>query len=786
MNEPIPFPSRRKPRLKKLRLLLILVPLLALAVISTVFGMMMAVASDLPDLENRAEFKHSKNSIITDIRGRRLGILTSNQGRVLVPFEDINPSMTNAIIAIEDERFYTNAGVDLKAIGRAFVADVIQGKPRQGGSTITQQFVKRALERENKRTVFEKLREAALAYHLTRKWSKQKILTEYLNSVYFGSGAYGVESAARTYFGADHPGCGESLAKPCSKVLTPFESAFLAGIVQNPSGYDPIDHPQAAKARRNQVLEKMREQGKITDAEYREFITEALPGEAQISPPTETGPTPSTPYFTTWVRQQVVDRYGAIASFQGGLKIRTTLDLDIQRAAEQAVASRFANPDGPTASVVVIDNKTGEVRAMVGGRDYNTSAFNLATQGQRQPGSSFKPFVLAQALKEGVSPDSLWPSRKREFTVPGTKGREVFVVNNDEGSYAGTRTLRSALTWSDNSVFAAVGIQVGTKKIARLAERMGIRTKVSHNYAITLGGLRHGVTPLDMAHAYQTIERGGRKISGTLGASRFGPVGIHEVTRGDKVLDRNKVKSRRVLPQSIADQMASMMSTVVTTGTGTHARLNEWAAGKTGTTENYGDAWFVGFTKRYTTAVWVGYPDRLTPMKTLYRGQPVMGGTFPADIWHDVMTSIENIDKTREEARRQRLIAKLTREGKKIPPSLTQTEPQTTTPVAPVAPAPSTASPDTGVPPTGATGETGGATGGGTTGDGTTGAPDGGTTGGGTGGGGGGTQTPAAPTPATPPPETPAPAAPAPAPAPSSGSTGGAGAGAGGAVAPTG
>ncbi|MFN8203457.1 MAG: transglycosylase domain-containing protein [Solirubrobacteraceae bacterium] len=778
MNEPIPFPTRRKPRLKKLRLLLILVPFAALAVISAVFGMMMAVASDLPDLENRAEYKHSENSVITDIRGRRLGILTSNQGRVLVPFADINPSMTNAIIAVEDERFYTNPGVDLQAIGRAFIADVIQGKPRQGGSTITQQFVKRALERENKRTIFEKLREAALAYHLTREWSKQKILTEYLNSVYFGNGAYGIESAARTYFGADHPGCGDTLAKPCAKVLTPPESAFLAGMVQNPSGYDPIDHPQAAKTRRNVVLAKMREQGQITDAEYREFVTEALPGEAQISPPSEDGPTPSTPYFTTWVRQQVVDRYGAIAAFQGGLKIRTTLDLDMQRAAEQAVASRFSNPDGPTASIVVIDNRNGEVRAMVGGRDYNQSAFNLATQGQRQPGSSFKPFVLAQALKEGVSPDSVWPSRKREFTVPGTKGKEVFVVNNDEGTYVGSRTLRSALTWSDNSVFAAVGIKVGTKRIARLAKRMGIRTQVSHNYAIALGGLRHGVTPLDMAHAYQTIARSGRKVSGTLGASQFGPVGIHEVMRGDKVLDRNKVETRRVLSQPIADELQSIMATVVTTGTGTHAQIGEWAAGKTGTTENYGDAWFVGFTRRYTTAVWVGYPDRLTPMKTLYRGQPVMGGTYPADIWHDVMTSIETINKTREEARRQRLIAKLTREGKKIPPSLTQTEPQTTVPAPPSAPAPETASPENGVPATGGAGATGGASG---EADG-----QGGATGGGGGGGGTPAPTPTTPTPAAPTPSpTPAtpPATPA-TPPPASGGTGGAGAG--GAVAPTG
>jgi penicillin-binding protein 1A len=697
MSDPIPFPKRRKPRVKKLRLLLILLPLMALALISTVFGMMMAVASDLPDLENRAEYKESKNSVILDDQGRRLGILTSNEGRVLVNFEQINPSMVNAIISVEDERFYTNSGVDLRGIARAFVADVIQGKPRQGASTITQQFVKRAMERENKRTVFEKLREAALAYHLTRKWSKEKILTEYLNSAYFGNGANGIEAAARTYFSEDHPGCGESPDRPCAKELHPWESALLAGIVQNPSGYDPVAHPQAARERRDVVLEKMREQGKITDAEYQQFIQEALPGENQVHPPEQKAPTPATPYFTTWVRQQVVDRYGPVRSFQGGLTIKTTLDLDYQKAAEAAVSQRFSNPDGPTASVVVIDNRTGGVRAMVGGRDYNAVPFNLATQGQRQPGSSFKPFTLARALEDGISPNSTWPSAKREFKVPGTHGREVFVVNNYEGAYAGVRTLASATTYSDNAVFAAVGIKVGTKRVAKLARKMGIRTPVSHNYAMTLGGLRQGVTALDMAHAYETFARGGKLITGTLGASDRGPVGISEVRRGDKVLDTNRIVAKRILPTDVADEVTAILHTVVTSGTGTHAQLSntdDVVAGKTGTTENYGDAWFVGYTPRYTTAVWVGYPDKLKPMQTEYNGGEVSGGTYPADIWHDIMTQIYSIDAQRENARRLRQIEKLQREGKDIPPELQETVPTTTDPsTVPVAPSTSSTTP---------------------------------------------------------------------------------------------
>src|SRR3954452_15500638 len=232
-------PPRRRPRVRKLRLLVVLVPLMLLALVSTVFGMMMAVTSDLPALENRKEYQDARNSVLYDYTGKTsLGVLTNNQSRVLVTYGQIAPDMRNAIIAIEDRRFYQNAGVDIRGIARAFVQDVVQNKAVQGGSTITQQFVKNALRAQHQRTVFQKLREASLAYHLTRKWSKAKILTQYLNSIYFGNGAYGVESAARTYFGKDHPGCG-SRERPCVSVLRPEEAALLAGIVANPSGYDP-------------------------------------------------------------------------------------------------------------------------------------------------------------------------------------------------------------------------------------------------------------------------------------------------------------------------------------------------------------------------------------------------------------------------------------------------------------------------------------------------------------------------------------------------------------------
>jgi penicillin-binding protein 1A len=332
------------------------------------------------------------------------------------------------------------------------------------------------------------------------------------------------------------------------------------------------------------------------------------------------------------------------------LKVRTTLDLDLQQAAQEAV-NRNLGGGGPAAAVVVIDNESGEVRAMVGGRDYDARPFNLATQGRRQPGSAFKPFILAEALHQGIGPGSQWESRKRTFELSG-RG-DVFEVNNFEDSYAGTRTLASALTFSDNAVYAAVGIKAGTRKVARRARRMGIRTPISTNLAMTLGGLRQGVTPLDMAHAYQTLAAGGARVWGTLGADEKGPVGIRSVVKPNSESDVNARRRDQVLKRELAAVQRGIMATVVSQGSGRRASLGtEFAAGKTGTTENFGDAWFVGFTKRYTAAVWVGYPDKLRPMLTEYGGEPVAGGTFPAVIWRDFMLAANRINKAREERRR--------------------------------------------------------------------------------------------------------------------------------------
>src|SRR5689334_19810691 len=360
-----PEPPRVRPRVKKLRLLAIVLPLSVLAIVSTLFGMMMAVASDLPNLENRKEYQDAKNSTLLDAQGRQLGVLTNNQSRVLVNYDDISLNMRNAIIAVEDRRFYENSGVDIRGIGRALMQDVMSRKTVQGGSTIAQQFVKNALQAQSDRTVFQKMREAALAYHLTRKWSKNKILTEYLNSIYFGNGAYGVESAARTYFGnqPDHQDCGTQGHPLCVKELKPEEAALIAGVVANPSAYDPVAHPQAALRRRNLVLQDMFNQQLLPRDEYVQARAEALPAAVDINPPTVRT---KAPYFTTWVRQQLVDRYGARRAFEGGLQVRTTLDLDFQKDAEEAINRYLPNPNGPSAALVAIDNDTGEVRAMVG------------------------------------------------------------------------------------------------------------------------------------------------------------------------------------------------------------------------------------------------------------------------------------------------------------------------------------------------------------------------------------------------------------------------------------
>ncbi|MDX6375701.1 MAG: penicillin-binding protein, partial [Gaiellaceae bacterium] len=373
---------------------MLVIPLVFLAIVSTVFGMMMAVSHELPSLENAAEFRAAKNSVLfaSNDPKHRFARLTGNNNRIIVADGDISPYLKNAIIAIEDRRFYQHDGVDYPGIGRALWQDIASRSAAQGASTITQQFVKNALAAQGDRSVFQKLREAALAYHLERRWSKQKILSQYMNTIYFGNGAYGVESAVRTYFGGPDRKYGQYDRAAAS--VTPAQAALLAAMIASPSAYDPVQNPRAAFQRRNVVLKSMLDQRMISKTQYDESVIQTVPTADDLNQPK---PDSNQPYYSTWVTQQLVDRYGAGRVFGGDLKITASLDTEMQKAAEQAIFGRL-NGVGPSASLVAIENKTGEVKAMVGGNNFDKKPFNLATNGHRQPGSSFKPFILAEAL----------------------------------------------------------------------------------------------------------------------------------------------------------------------------------------------------------------------------------------------------------------------------------------------------------------------------------------------------------------------------------------------------
>src|SRR4051812_11310126 len=483
-------PNGRRPKMRKLRMALVIFGLSILAFISWIFGIMMAVASDLPQLEDRAQFANAQNSVVLDINGNKVATLTNNEGRILIGSEDIAPVMKEATVAIEDQRFYEHRGVDFEGIGRAVFQDILHTGAQQGASTITEQFVKNALQAQGSRTVFEKLREAALAYQLERHWDKDKILTEYLNEIYFGEGAYGIEAAARTYFGWNHPGCGDP-GHRCASELLPWEAAMLAGIISSPTAWDPKTHPQAAMVRRNLVLQNMEEQGDITATEYQKYSRQPLPNPGQIHTPTQRS---KAPYFTSWLRQQLVDIYGAGEAFSGGLKVKSTLDLALENRVQEVIDQHVAGL-GPSASAVVLDNSTGGILAMVGGTDYHSQPFNIATDGARQPGSSFKPFTLVTALEQGVSPSTVYPSAPQALpfkaevppdkTAKGkAKGQrriidDTFHVTNYGDEYAGSRSLLDATTYSDNSVYAQVGMAAGPANVAATAAKMGITSDLS-------------------------------------------------------------------------------------------------------------------------------------------------------------------------------------------------------------------------------------------------------------------------------------------------------------------
>jgi penicillin-binding protein 1A len=712
----------------------VLLGLAVLAFVSWIFGIMMAVAQDLPSLENRAQYEHAHNSVVYDAYGHKLATLTNNQGRIIDSSDEIAPVMKEAVVAVEDQRFYDHRGVDFQGIARAVWQDITSGSAQQGASTITQQFVKNALAAQNSRTVFEKLREAALAYHLERQWSKDKILTEYLNEIYFGEGATGIEAAAKTYFGYAHPDCGPGglTSNTCAAQLEPPEAALLAGLIASPSAYSPRSFPENALARRNLVLQNMLDQGYISQDEYNVYSQEPIPKPNQIAPPAENS---AAPYFTSWLRQQLVDRYGAGEAFGGGLQIKSSLDLELQQRVQGIAQSTLAGIQ-PTASIVVLNNDDASVRAMVGGPDYQKAPFNLATNGHRQPGSAFKPFTLVTALEQGRSPDETFVSEPQEIPyqtkVPKENGHgskvvsEIFKVDNYNDSYLGTASILSGTTYSDNSVYSQLGTQVGVQNVAATAQKMGIETDLStpgieysitdgpwepYNPALILGGLQTGVSPLEMAHAYDTLQEDGNRVSGTMAADSGGPVGILSVTDGGDCVDQggencyqqgsnvpdqtgadgvNEPITKQVIDPSVAQTAKDVLSTVIASGTGERAQTGHTLWGKTGTTDNNGDAWFCGATPQITACVWVGYPNSVTPMETEFAGAPVDGGTFPAEIFAQVVNAYDELEAARkagEDTSSDSSSETTTATPTTAAPTTTSAAPATTTDSAPSTPA---------------------------------------------------------------------------------------------------
>ena len=611
-------PRKPRRRIRKLRLFGLLLILLLLGTLSFAFGLVTAVASQVDELNvARLQKQEVDGYIYAAVPSRRiLAVLRGSESRIIVPSREINGRMKLAIVAVEDKRFYEHRGVDIHGILRAVWQDVRNKKVVEGGSTITQQFVKNTYL-HGQRSIGRKLKEAALAWQLEQRWSKDKILTAYLNTIYFGNGAYGIEQACLTYF--HHKASSMSWA----------EAALLAGIPSDPNLYDPVANPKAARERREVVLRDLLGQRDITRAEFVAANQRPLPRPADVHLSGKQGP---APYFTNYVKQQLIDRYGSGSVFGGGLRAYTTIDLNVQRMARRAISKWLTNPKGPSAALVAVDPRTGKVLAMIGGNSYLKSQFNLAVQGERQPGSSFKPFVLATALKQGIAPSSEFESGPVAIPL----GDKTWYVHNYENSDLGRINLAAATEFSDNTVYAQVTQLVGPAAVVRTAKSLGITSPLKSYFAIGLGA--EAVNPLEMARSFSAFANGGKRIDGAVFGNHPRAISVVR-NQNEKVVDDNRPVRRPALTENTAALETSLLQNVVSGGTGKLAKLSDGrpVAGKTGTTENYGDACFVGYTPQLVTAVWVGYPNTLHPMLTDYHGGPVAGGTFPALIWKSFM-----------------------------------------------------------------------------------------------------------------------------------------------------
>ena len=604
--------ARRSPRSWALIAVLLLAAFAATGGLSVV-GYVVLTATAAPSIDELRPLNKGTSSVIFAADGSRLGYVQSDEIREPIARREMPKHLRDATVAIEDERFFTHEGVDYEAIVRAGVKNVRSGRTVEGGSTITQQLVRALYIKDAERNFERKIREAKLASELERDRSKHWILKEYLNSVPYGTiqgrTAIGVEAAAFTLF-AKH-----------ARDLTLEESALIAGLPQAPSQYNPFRNQPAALDRRNQVLAAMADNGYIT----RERAERGM----RVKPKLRRGSRYTKrrePYFFDFVQEQLIEEHGAAVFRRGGLKVKTTIDPKLQEAGRKAIEGQLGLPDDPSSAVVAVEPKTGYIRAMASSGTYDDRTFNLAAQGHRQPGSAFKTMVLTTAILRGINPQSTtYTSKPLRLDLPGF---EPFKVKTYDGSYGGQMDLVRATLRSDNSVYAQLDADVGPKKVAETAKLMGIETKLDGFPAEGLGGLRLGVSPLEMANAYATLAGGGLRARPKAIISVGFPDGKTDVV--------GKPQRKRVFSDGVAHAVTKVLEQNVQAGTGTKAQIGCPAAGKTGTTDKFNDAWFVGYTPALAASVWVGYPNAQRSMESVH-GIRVAGGTFPAQIWHDFM-----------------------------------------------------------------------------------------------------------------------------------------------------
>ncbi len=572
-------------------------------------------------------------STIYDANGRLITTLHAEEDRELIPLSRIPEVVQDAVVAIEDQRFWSHRGVDLKAIIRAAYVNATTGRIEEGGSTITQQYVKNRLL-SPEQTLTRKVREAALAWQLEQDLSKEEILGRYMNTVYFGQGAYGIQRAAETFF-----------SKPAAQ-LTLREAALLAGLIAGPVRWDPIDRPEQALARRNHVLDRMLTLGMITLSQWEEATSVPL----GLKPTLGSERYPA-PYFVDYVKHQLLSnpRWGSTYTqrynflFKGGLKIHTTIDLRMQRAAEGAVNGILTQPSDPYGALTAIDPRNGQIKAMVGGRDYwaprredRYAKVNLATGGStgRQAGSSFKPFALVAALENGILPTKTYsaPSSIVLDEPPCGSPEVPWNVQNYEGSsYGGAITVEQGLISSVNVVYAQIIRDVHPERVVEVAHRMGIRSPLRPYCSSVLGS--NEVNTMEMASAFGTLATGGRYVR---------PTAILRIEdpEGDVLFEANP-RPKQVLNSWVAWQATEIMRKVILYGTGTAANIGRPAAGKTGTAQEWRDAWFAGFIPQLSGAVWVGFPQgQISMVYPTVRISRVTGGSFPAQIWHAFMSAV--------------------------------------------------------------------------------------------------------------------------------------------------